>query len=96
MKVITNGRTDFDDYFRLSGIREHAKLSHTPFLVFVIANDGVEVEIVESATKLLQFPDDTQVMPQWSGDWRSDFFQFTVRDLRQFIANNPPESYDVV
>jgi len=56
MKVITNGRTDTDDYFRLSGIREHKKLSHAPFLVFVVVDNTVEIQIVDSASKLLKFP----------------------------------------
>ncbi len=96
MRVVTNGRTDLDDYFRLSGIREHKKLPHTPFLVFVVVENIVEIQIVDSASKLLEFPDGTQVMAQWRGQWKSDFFKFTVGDLREYIVKTPPNSHQVV
>jgi len=88
MKIITSGRTDLTDYFRLSGIREHKKLTHTPFLIFLTSEDAVEVRIVDNAKKLLEYPDETPVMAQWRGEWRSDFFQFKVVDLRRFIAES--------
>ena len=65
MKVITCGRTDLDEYFKLSGIREHKKLVHSPFLIFLISGDSVEVRIVDNAKALLDFADGTQVMAQW-------------------------------
>jgi hypothetical protein len=96
MKIIPNGRTDPNDYFKLSGIRESKKLPHTPFLVFVVSTDAVEVKIVDSAKTLLEFPDETQVMAQWRGQWKSDFFQFKVGDLRKYVAEHPAEKYHVV
>jgi hypothetical protein len=53
VNVITSGRTDLGEYFRLSGIREYQKLTHTPFLVFLISGDTAEVGIVDNAKKLL-------------------------------------------
>ncbi len=35
MKIITAGRTDLQDFFKLSGILGHYKHTHTPFLAFV-------------------------------------------------------------
>ncbi len=96
MKVITSGRTDLEEYFKLSGIREHKKLTHTPFLVFAISADTVEVRIVENAKKLLDFADETKVMAQWSGQWKSDYFQFKVGDLRRYVAEHPAENHQVV
>src|SRR5689334_8427742 len=87
LKVIMNGRTDVDEYFRGSGIFEYEKLTHTPLLVFVASKDTVTVHIIEKPTDLLSYPDDTPVMGQWRGEWRSDFFQFTVRHYRQFFEN---------
>ena len=94
--LVTSGRTDVDDYFRHSGIREYKKLPHTPFLVFVEKGDLVEVEIVDRADRLLSYPDDTKVMAQWAGQWRSDFFQFTVGQFRAYIAAHPPTSVQFV
>ncbi len=96
MKIITSGRTDLAEYFRLSGIRECKKLTHTPFLIFLASQDAVEVRVVDDAKKLLGYPDDTPVMNQWRGQWKSDFFQFKVADLRKHIAEHPPERHYVV
>ena len=79
-KVLTQGRKDTDAYFRLSGVLTQI-LNHTPFLVFVIKGDTVDVHIVGSALALYKYPPDTQVMGQWKGEYHSDFFQFTVGDV---------------
>lgn len=81
-KIITTGRTDLKDFFEKSGNFSGAKLLHTPFLVFLQEDDAIHVRIVESADQLLSFPDETPVMGQWQGNYRSDFFQFTVGDYR--------------
>jgi hypothetical protein len=87
--IILAGRTDIEEYFEKSGIRDWKKLNHTPLLVFGISVDKVEVQIVYEPPKLLDFPDETKVMGQWSGEWQSDFFQFTVGQFRQHITNFP-------
>ena len=94
--LILAGRTDVDDYFRLSGIRESKKLVHTPLLVFIATEDTVQVHIVENPKDLLSYADETKVMGQWRGQWRSDFFRFTVGQLRQYLADHPRESYQVI
>jgi hypothetical protein len=96
VKVITSGRTDLDEYFSLSGIREYKKLTHTPFLVFLISGDTVDVSIVDNARKLLDYADETQVMAQWRGEWKSDYFHFKVSDLRRYVASHPAEKHHVV
>ena len=87
MKIEIKGRRDLPDLFRLSGIRESVKLEHTPFLVFDVQNEALTVKIVKSMPELLEFADDTQVMVQWKGKFRSDFFHFTVKDLREYNFN---------
>jgi hypothetical protein len=96
MRVVTAGRTDIEDYFNLSGIREYKKLNQHPFLVFVEAEDGIEVRIVDNAANLLSYPDETKVMAQWGGKWKSDFFQFTVGQFRQSVADNPKQPHHIV
>jgi hypothetical protein len=86
-KVITHGRKDTDAYFRQSGVLSYEALTHTPFLVFVIDGGTVDVRIVGSAEGLVEYPPDTQVMGQWKGQYRSDFFQFTVDDALKAIAD---------
>ncbi len=85
-EVITCGRRDLENYFELSGIFECEKLNHTPFLVFVIEDTLVCVKTVDNALALLDYPDETQVMGQWPGKKRSDFFRFTVGQYRKFIT----------
>jgi len=85
VEIILPGRTDIEDYFEISGIFELPKITHTPFLVFIQTEDKVEIHIVTSARKLLDYPADTQVMGQWAGNWRSDFFKFTVGQYRAYL-----------
>lgn len=87
--VETTGRTDVSDYFEQSGIREFSKLNHTPFVVFVVADDRVVVRCIPNAKELLTLPDQVPVMAQWRGEWRSDFFQFTVGQLREHCLAHP-------
>ena len=96
MRIERSGRTDTADFFRLSDIRSCKKLIRTPALAFVEDEDGVVVQIVQDPRKLLDLPDDTGVMMQWSGTWRSDFFQFTVGDLRTYVTEHPGETHHVI
>ncbi|MBO0858635.1 MAG: hypothetical protein J2P21_09245 [Chloracidobacterium sp.] len=86
IRIKLAGRTDIDEYFKLSGVFESERLTHTPLLVFITEEDTVTVRIVDKPTDLLSFPDETPVMGQWTGQWRSDFFQFTVGQYRQHLA----------
>jgi hypothetical protein len=86
IRITLAGRTDIDEYFKLSGVFESERLTHTPLLVFIAEQDAVTVRIVDKPTDLLSFPEETPVMGQWTGQWRSDFFQFTAGQYRQHHA----------
>lgn len=90
------GRTDVDDYFAKSGIREFKRLRHTPFLAFREGQGWTNVEIVDSIDKLLMYPDEAKVMGLWPGKHHSDYVNFTVGQLRQFVAAHPKESFEMV
>ena len=47
--------------------------------------DCMSVVIVDSIHGLLEYPDDTPVMVQWKGNWRSDFFKFDVYDVKSYL-----------
>ena len=96
MEIKLTGRTDLNDYFSLSGIRETRRLSHHPFLIFIEDKNVVRVDIVDNAKELLTLPDTTKVMAQWGGKYSSDFFQFTVADFRKYIELNPKKDYHIV
>lgn len=61
-----------------------SKLVHNPFLVFTQKDNELHVLTIDNADSLLAFPDDTPVMVQWPGKYRSDFFQFEVGDFRKW------------
>jgi hypothetical protein len=86
IRITLAGRTNIGEYFKLSGVSESERLTHTPLLVFIAGQDTVTVLIIDKPTDLLSFPDETPVMGQWAGQWRSDFFQFTVGQYRQHLA----------
>ena len=84
-KIVTAGRSDLKDFFEKSGNFSDVKLAHTPFLVFLEEEDAIHVHIVDRSAQLLSFSDETKVMGQWQGNYRSDFFQFTVSDYRLYV-----------
>ncbi len=94
--VVTSGRTDVAEFFQSSGIREYKKLDHSPLLVFEVTGDTVEVKVVERADLLLNYPDEIKVMAQWGGQWRSDYFQFTVGQFREHINQHPRSPHQIV
>lgn len=93
-KVLTAGRgssSDLDALFSLSGLFDRGgtvRLNHSPFLAFIADGDSIRVAIVPQAALLLGYPDETPVMVQWRGQWRSDFFQLTVGDIRAELARS--------
>lgn len=91
------GRSDIADLLTKSGVFDGQKLVHHPFLVFVVTNDGtqdmVEVKIAKTPSELLIYPDDCEVMVQWPGQFRSDFFHFKVVDYKTFLASTAANTY---
>ena len=89
-KVKTTGLKNAAAFFEMSGMRFKKKDKHHPFLVFVPEDEtNVRVDLVENAEQLVKYPAATKVMAQWPGKSRSDFFQFTVGQLRRHIRENP-------
>ena len=86
--VRTSGRDDLEAFFGKSGVCT-GKLSHAPILAFVeVESWVVEVLVLDSAHKALGYPDETRCMAQWIGKWRSDFFKFTVGELRKYMSGS--------
>jgi hypothetical protein len=84
-EIVTTGRTDLDNLFQKSYILSSKKLTHTPFIVFQELDDSIVVVLAKNKDDLLAFPDETKVMVQWQGNWRSDFFHLTVGDVREYL-----------
>jgi hypothetical protein len=79
MNFDNNFRTELKEFFELSGVLSSGKLTHTPFIVL----NGDSVEICTSASTLCEkYPLMTPVICQWRGKWNSNYFQFTVADVK--------------
>ena len=72
-QIVTAGRKDMDEFFKLSDVFTAERLNHTPLLVFIATEDAIQVRLLDHARNLLAFPDDTPVMRQWRGATHSDF-----------------------
>jgi hypothetical protein len=90
MDVETSGRAPDADFWRLFGpTLLKQRLTHTPILAFPVTNDAVKVEVYDKARDALTLPDNTPLMVQWPGQWRSDWFQLTVGELRAAATEQP-------
>jgi hypothetical protein len=82
-------RTDAAAFLKQSGYyTKGARWQHCPLLVFIEAPEGVELRIVDTAAQLRDspLPDETRCMQQWRGEWRSDWFGFTLGEARAALA----------
>lgn len=60
-------------------------LPHNPFITFTTVGSEIRNRIVYNIVELLEMPDETQVLVQWPGQHRSDFFNFTVQEARSYV-----------
>lgn len=82
-----HGAGQTDAILSKSGLLHIGRLDHHPFLVFEHDGNlpGLHVKIVKTVSDVLAHGDDTPVMLQWPGQTRSDWFWFTVGDLRDHL-----------
>ena len=74
-------RKDLKDFFELSGILKSVELKHTPFIVM-----GEQIELCRSAIELVStYAPETEVIVQWVGKWRSDYFYMHVYDVKNAL-----------
>lgn len=89
MKIKTTGREDLQNFLDKSGYFKMSVLKHYPLIVFVERNQIIEVEIINSFEELINsaYPDETKVMSQWGGQWSSNFFKYTIGEVREYAKN---------
>lgn len=83
-------RTDAATFLSESGYyKKGQRWTHYPLLVFVQEPDAVEVQILNTASEVSRctLPDSTPCMQQWGGQWKSDFFTFTLGEARAALAH---------
>ncbi len=81
VQIVTAGRKDVDEFFKLSDVFTAERLNHTPLIVFIATEDAVQVRLLDHARDLLSLPDETPLMGQWRGTIRSDFWQGGVKRI---------------
>lgn len=94
MKIIINTeniRTDFKTFFE-KRLRHYLsdKFKHTPFIVVQDKDGNAVVQVIDNINELIGMfgnKPDTKVIQQWPGEWRSDFFTFTIEELQTAIKN---------
>lgn len=91
--LFTKSRGQFGDPARVRDFGAPNQ-SHNPFLVILVdvPNHTVSIEIVRNSQALLSFPDETPVLAQWPGQYRSDWFHFTVSDWRAHVERAESKS----
>lgn len=95
MKIVSAAKNDEESlaaYFTRV-VLAYGKLTDTPMLAFVVSGDTLTVEIITKPGDTLKLPDDIQMMGQWRGEWKSDYFSFTAGQLKRFVTENPGAVY---
>lgn len=89
-------RKDLEDFFRISGIRQVQERKHNAILVIDEKNKTITVE--KSPERLISgaYDEDTDVLCQWPGKFRSDFFKFTIKEFKDYIAQNPKNTTEII
>ena len=91
LPITTHGvRGDTDDMFRLAGVLSWAKLNHTPFIAIFGGPDAIMVAVIDSAKKAAALPEETVLLVQWKGEYRSDFFRTTAGEVKRQLALRTP------
>jgi hypothetical protein len=73
-----------DTHKFLSSAITSSDLSHNQFLVLSVQKDHLLIDAVDNLNKLFLYPDDSRVLARWAGKWQSDYFLFTVKDVKTF------------
>lgn len=87
INVVSAARDDMRHFFGKAPNFTKASNPHTPFLVFSRGQNLVQIKFEENPRSLLDYPGDTLILAQWSGEFRSDYFQFKVDDLWNYIRD---------
>ena len=88
-QVATVGRTDLRPFFEKSDLFDGRGWRHHHALAFIVQGPLVMVRICSSPEEVLKLDDSTPIMQQWPGRWDSDWFTYTVGELRKWWESAP-------
>jgi len=85
VKIITTGKENLEDLWEKSDILDSNKREHCPFIVFSEKDEVIKVKLYKEIRLLIKssLSEDTRIMVQWQGNWRSDFFHFNLKELKE-------------
>jgi len=81
-----HGEENRKNYFELSGSIESSFLHHTPFIIL----DPVGIRLCSNAEELIttyKDKEETKILGQWRGRWDSNFFLFTIGQLKYYLED---------
>ena len=58
------------------------QLKLSPYIAFVEKDENIIVRVIIKVDEVLELPDETKLMCLWPGKYRSDYFQFSVAELK--------------
>ena len=93
---VQNGTENFERFMEVSGVRSTRYRTHNPFLILESGKRDMKVVIEDKVQRIPDYPKNAVVLVQWAGKWRSDFFQFTVKDFVDYCKKNPKEDYQFI
>jgi len=68
---------------------QYTQLNHTPFIAIIedcgVYGENTHISIVSSARELIKLDSAVKVIAQWRGKYSSDFFEFTVGDVKRHM-----------
>lgn len=79
-------------FFEESGLRNCKEQKQHPYLIFKPTKTRMNVDLCYTANELLDMPDNTKVLAQWKGKKRSDFYRFSVKELKKYLEENPKKA----
>lgn len=85
IRIKTYGRDDLENLWKKSDVLDGEKRERHPFLVFLVEENEIIVKEYKYLKHFinLDYADDTRIMVQWEGNWRSDFFHFSFKEIKE-------------
>jgi len=85
-------RKDLDDYFKKYMFTYKKQIS--PFIA--IDRNNRMVSCLRYTKYLFEIPDSTVILHTWPGKWKSDVFIFNIKEMKEWLSNQPEEYQNTI
>lgn len=69
-----------EDLFQISSILDSNTKKKTAYIV--LNKETNQVDVIRELSELMKYPNDTEFLFQWNGEWSSTIFGLTVLDMK--------------